>query len=318
MLSVIVVNWNGKHLLGDCLSSLRTQTLRNIETTLVDNGSTDNSADYVRQAFPEVQILALDTNTGFAAANNRAIEACSSEFVALLNNDAVADSHWAENLLAGVVDARAGLGASKVMLAADPNLLDSAGDCMTTVGVAYKRGHREPGSLYATRCEVFGASGCAMLLRRAMLDDVGLFDEDFFLLYEDGDLGFRARLKGWKAVFVPEAVVYHKLNASIGKLSRTHVYYGQRNMEYLFFKNMPGGLLWKYLPAHLLNDFLACLYFTWRGQAAGYFRSKADFLRGLRSVLNKRRAIQSQRTLSAAEFDHLLDKKWLRSRLAGK
>jgi len=317
-LSIVIVNWNGRHLLFDCLSSLRNQSLKGLVVILVDNGSTDDSLSFVRQHFPEVRIIALKQNLGFAGGNNRGMESCSSEFLALLNNDAIADQFWAERLLAAASRRQVGIVASKVLLASDPGLLDSAGDGMTTAGVAYKQGHLEPADQYRTSRAVFGASGCAALLRRSMLEDIGLFDEDFFLLYEDGDLCFRAQLRGWEAVYAPEAVVHHQLNASIGTLSRTSVYYGQRNIEYLYFKNMPGMLLWKYLPAHLLNDLLACLYFSWKGRLLSFLRSKISFLATLPAVLRKRKAIQSKRKITVRDLDRLLERKWLRSRLAGK
>jgi GT2 family glycosyltransferase len=310
-------NWNGETLLADCLSSLSNQTLSDLEVLLVDNGSSDGSVDYVRTEFPGIRVIALEKNLGFSAGNNRGIEASSSEFVALFNNDAVAERQWAERLLAPAADSKVGIVASKVMLFSERDRLDSAGDGMTIVGVAYKRGHLEAADRYPATESVFGASGCAMLLRRSMLDDIGLLDEDFFLSYEDSDVCFRAQLRGWKCVYAPEARVYHRLNSSIGRLSSRYVYYGQRNAEFLYFKNMPGWLMWKYLPAHLLNIILALAYFTGRGHCWTFIRSKIGFLKALPAVLAKRRQIQSRRTISCRDLDPLLEKRWLRTRLAG-
>ena len=318
VLTVIVVNWNGRQLLPECLASLARQSLKELEILLVDNGSSDGSVDFVRTEFPSVRILALDRNFGFAGGNNRGILESSGEFVALLNNDAVADPHWAERLTEAGRDARTGIAASRVLLYSDREKLDSAGDGMTVIGVGYKRGHLAPANSYPSAGPVFGASGCGMLLRRSMLQDVGLFDEDFFLIYEDSDLCFRARLRGWECRYTPGAVVYHRLNASIRRLSRTHVYYGQRNAEYLYFKNMPGRLVWKYLPAHLLNGVLAFFYFTGKGHLPGYLRSKYDFMANLPAALKKRREIQASRTVSCRDIDGLLERRWLRARSAGK
>ena len=317
-LSVVVLNWNGKTLLADCLSSLSNQTLTDLEVLLVDNGSSDGSVEYVKTEFPGIRVIALEKNLGFSAGNNRGIEASSSEFVALFNNDAVADRQWAERLLAPAADSKVGIVASKVMLFSERDRLDSAGDGMTIVGVAYKRGHLEPADRYPAAESVFGASGCAMLLRRSMLDDIGLLDEDFFLSYEDSDVCFRAQLRGWKCVYASEARVYHRLNSSIGRLSPRYVYYGQRNAEFLYFKNMPGWLMWKYFPAHLLNIILALAYFTGRGHCWTFIRSKIGFLKALPAVMSKRRQIQSRRTISCRDLDPLLEKRCLRTRLAGK
>jgi hypothetical protein len=318
VLTVIVVNWNGRHLLAECLGSVCAQTLKDIDICLVDNGSSDGSGEYVREAFPSVRIIPLSRNFGFSAACNRAIEASASPLVALLNNDAVAEPGWAEQLLLASNEPRTGIVASKVILYMDRERLDSAGDGMTTVGVGFKRGHLGMADQYAKTEHVFGASGCAMLLRRSMLDDIGLLDEDFFFSVEDSDLCFRAQLRGWKCVYSPEALVYHKLNASIGKMSRAYVYYGQRNVEYLYFKNMPGVLLWKYLPAHLVNTGLAMIYFSSRGRPLAFLQSKLDFVRAFKTVLRKRRETQLRRTVSCNAIEDLLEKKWLRSRIAGK
>jgi GT2 family glycosyltransferase len=317
-LAVVVVNWNGSDMLADCLQSLRNQTLPRLKVVVVDNGSTDGSQKMVREQFQEMTLLALDHNLGFAGGNNRGIASCDTEFIALLNNDAIADPLWAECLLAGASAPDVGIAASRVLIAAEPKYLDSAGDCMTVIGAPYKRGHRDLSDKYGSQTQVFGASGCAMLLRRKMLEEIGGFDEDFFLIYEDSDLCFRARLRGWRCVFVPEAIVYHKLNSSIGTLSRVHVYYGQRNFEFVYLKNMPSPLFWKYLPLRVLNLALACLYFAWRGQLMSFLKGKGDALSCLRRMLTKRRAIQAKRTVSVKELDSLLDRNWLRPRLTGK
>ncbi len=317
-LTVIVVNWNGRQLLTECLSSIFSQSLKDIKVVLVDNGSTDDSVLFVQEHFPRVQVLALPRNLGFAAGNNRGIRESTSEFVALLNNDAVADAFWAERLLGAASDSGAGIVASKVLLYHDRGKLDSAGDGMTIVGVGYKRGHLAPSNSYAAAESVFGASGCGMLLRRSMLEDIGLFDEDFFLIFEDCDLCFRAQLRGWECLYAPDAVIYHKLNTSIRTLSRTHVFYGQRNMEHVFFKNMPAWLMWQYLPVHLLNAIGAFLYFSWKGHFSSYAESKIDFIRNLRGVLQKRHEIQARRTRSCRDINRMLDRKWLRARLPGK
>lgn len=317
-LSVVVVNYNGCELVAECLASLAAQTLPDVEVLVVDNASSDDSVALVRREFPQFGVIRLERNYGFAGGSNRGIAASRGEFVALLNNDAVADPPWAERLVAAAADSSVGMAASRVLLYSDRGRLDSAGDGMTTVGVAFKRGHLAPADRFARSEKVFGASGCAMLLRRAMLDDVGLFDEDFFLIYEDADLAFRAQLRGWGCVYVPGAVVYHRLNASIGSLSATYVYYGQRNVEYVYFKDMPSRLLWTSLPAHLLNDALAAAYFACRGRFGSFVRAKLDVLRALRPLRAKRRAIQARARVGWSDIERQLERRWLRTRLTGK
>jgi GT2 family glycosyltransferase len=317
-LSVVVVNWNGRAHLPECLDSLARQTLGGLQVILVDNASTDGSVEYVRDAHPGVEVVRNDENLGFAGGSNRGIAAARGELILLLNNDAIAERDWAERLAAAAADPAVGIAASRVLLYGDRGRLDSAGDGMTTVGVAFKRGHLEPAESFAQPAGLFGSSGGGQLLRRAMLDDVGGFDEDFFLIYEDADLSFRARLRGWSVRYAPDAVVYHKLSASIGRLSPTHVFYGQRNAEAVYFKNMPAPLLWKYLPAHLLNAALAAAYFLLRGRFLSFARGKLAFAASLSTVLAKRRDVQARARVPARELDKLLERRWLRVRRAGK
>lgn len=318
MISVIVVNWNGKPLLADCLNSLRSQTFPDFEVIIVDNGSTDGSAQYVQAAFPDFRLIRLNENLGFAGGNNAGIREARGEWIALINNDATADPEWLAGLHHAVKeDNRIGLAASRVVLTS--GALDSAGDGMTIAGVPYKRGHGDtPDGIFLKPADVFGASGCGVLLRRSMLDRIGLLDEDFFCIYEDGDLNFRARLAGFHCIYVPEALVVHRLHGTLGRLSKTYVYYGQRNMEYLYFKNMPGRLFWRYLPVHMLSNVLGFGYFILRGRPLQFMRAKLAFVWDLPKVLRKRRAVQNLRTVDDRTIESTLDRHWLQPRLAGK
>src|SRR5213593_1313730 len=295
MMSVVVVNWNGKPLLADRLSPPRSQTFPDFEVVVVDNGSMDGSGEWIRENFPDFKLVQLDENRGFAGGNNAGISESRGEWIALLNNDAAAQPDWLERLYAAVEGQEGvGLAASQVILTS--GALDSAGDGMTIAGVPYKRGHgRLPTGIFLKRTEVFGASGCGVLLRRSMLDKIGLLDEDFFCIYEDGDLNFRARLAGFHCIYVPDAVILHRLHGTLGRLSKTYVYYGQRNMEYLYFKNMPGRLFWRYLPVHLLSNILGFGYFILRGRPFQFIRAKLAFILDLPVVLRKRRAVQMLR-----------------------
>src|SRR5437773_5989510 len=318
MISVVVVNWNGKPLLADCLSSLRSQTFPDFEVVVVDNGSMDGSGEWIRENFPDFKLVQLDENRGFAGGNNAGISQSRGEWIALLNNDAAARPDWLERLHAAVEGQEGvGLAASQVILTS--GALDSAGDGMTIAGVPYKRGHgKTPDGIFLKPAEVFGASGCGVLLRRSMLDRIGLLDEDFFCIYEDGDLNFRARLAGFHCIYVPDAVILHRLHGTLGRLSKTYVYYGQRNMEYLYFKNMPGRLFWRYLPVHLLSNLLGFGYFILRGRPLQFIHGKVAFLRDLPTVLRKRRDVQKLRTVDDQTIESTLDRRWLQPRLAGK
>jgi len=210
---VIVVNWNGKRFLDDCLTALGKQTYPNFEVTLVDNGSTDGSMDFVRDRFPRVRIIGLPENKGFSAANNWAIRQAlreGAQYVALLNNDTKADERWLEHLVM-IMEPEKGIGicASKMLRMESPYILDSAGHTFKW-GRIFERGHEELDACrYDKQIDIVGACAGACLYRREMLEEIGLFDEQYGSYYEDAELSWRAHNRGWRARFVPEAIVLH-------------------------------------------------------------------------------------------------------------
>jgi GT2 family glycosyltransferase len=313
--SVILVNWNGRAHLPACLAALARQSFRNFEVVLVDNGSTDGSIEYLRERHPEVLLVCLGRNTGFAAGCNAGISKARGEYLIFLNNDTEAETTWLEELVSAARDhPAAGFFASKILFFDDHSRIDSAGDELGTNGVAQKRGHRRADAGFEKSEPVFGACAAAALYRRNVLAEIGGFDEDFFLIFEDADLSFRAQLAGYSCVFVPSARVYHKSNASIGTLSETYVYYGHRNLEFVFFQNMPASLLLRFLPTHLLYDALALLHFAARGRAGAFLRAKASAFREIPAILRKRRRVQRSRRRTPREVRALVSPGWLKDR----
>jgi GT2 family glycosyltransferase len=299
-LSVIVLNWNGKHFLRECFDSLRSQTFRDFQTILVDNGSTDSSLDYVRQEFPEVRVIALNHNAGFAGGNNVGIQASTGEYVALLNNDTKAHRQWLESLKT-TLDAHPEVGfcASKILLYDQPDIIDSAGDLFYTCGVGEKRGRsQKDDERFAKSIPVFGACAAAVLYRREMLEDIGLFDEDFFAYAEDVDLSFRAQLAGHKCLFVPQAVVYHHLQGTSRSLPDESLYLSRRNAFCALVKNMPAALLWRRLPYVLGYYFAVDLAYIGKGKVRPILKARLANIRRLRRTLAKRRQIQAGRRVS--------------------
>ncbi|MDE2058819.1 MAG: glycosyltransferase family 2 protein [candidate division NC10 bacterium] len=317
--TVIAVNWNGKELLAACFQALRQQTFRDFEILLVDNGSTDGSVEFVTAGFPEVDVIALDENLGFSAANNIGIRHARGGYIALLNSDTEVEPRWLEELV-NALDARPEIGfcASKMLLWQTREIADTCGDFYTVEGIAGKIGHLEHAAQYNQPREVFGACAGAAIYRKSMLDDIGLLDEDFFLAHEDTDLSFRAQLMGYKCLYVPTAIVYHHLSATIGADSNTYIYYGHRNNEYVYIKNMPLLLLLKYWPWHLLFDFLLLLFFFPRGKALPFLKAKGAALRGFPRMLKKRRQIQRACRVSTRDIERTLIKGWLFSALRRK
>ncbi len=316
IISVVIVNWNGRRFIQRCLNGLKRQTFKEFTAILVDNGSSDGSVELVRREFCEVKIIALRENLGFAAGNNLALEQINTKYVSLLNNDAIPHPDWLANLVNALDgDAEAGFAAAKMLSYYSPELIDRAGDVFTTAGTALLRGRGKRSEAYNKQEYVFGACAGAALYRTDMLQEIGLFDEDFFLLYEDVDLSFRAQLRGYKCIYVPDAVVYHIGSGSIGEDTPTSVYYSHRNLEWVYVKNMPASLIRRTIAPHLIYDLAAFLFFMTKGRGGDYLRAKWDALKGIRTALQKRDKIQKSKTVCDAYVWSLLEKEHFLPRL---
>ncbi len=308
-LAVIIPNWNGRHHLGTCLSSLRHQTCTEFGTVVVDNGSTDGSPDYIRQEFPEVRVIELPENRGFSAAVNTGIRQTSSEIVVLLNNDTEAEPQWlAEIHRAAELHPEADMFACKLLLFDRRDVLHSAGDFYGQDGVPGSRGvWTKDDGRYGREERVFGACGGAAAYRRSLFTDIGLFDEDFIAYCEDVDLNWRALLAGHKCLFVPTARVYHKLSATgSGPFAS---YYVGRNMLLVMAKSVPTGILARHWPAIVK----AQLRFAWESlhhfrEPAARARLRGQFagLRLWRRFACHRGAIEKARRLSIDEIEAML------------
>src|SRR5579884_129586 len=309
--AVVVPNWNGAVFLQDCLGSLACQS-HAAWIIVVDGASTDGSRQLVSERFQDVTLLALEENPGFAGAVNRGIAhalADGVEFVALLNNDAVAEPDWLGRLVATARGhPEAGIVTSKFLLE-DRVHIDSTGDFYSSWGWAYPRGRDEvdrgqyddPGLR-----EVFCGSGGASLYRAAMLRDVGLFDEEYFAYLEDQDLGFRAQLMGWKARYEPGAVAYHRLMGTSSTMGNFGRYQAIRNCIYLYVKNLPHPLCWKYLPKFLTGLALMAANDVRRRRFRAIAGAYIDALRHLPGMLAKRRRVQAGRRVPVSYIDSVL------------
>lgn len=274
--AVVILNWNGAQLLPECLSALASQTFRDYELWLVDNGSIDDSDvlldDLERTAHPAwlssplprpARVIRNADNVGFAAGNNQAICASDAPFIVTLNNDAIAEPEWLGQLVlaAEASGPAAGMVASTMLFANRPTLVASAGISVHRDGLALDRGLGLPSSSfeYVGTRPVFGPSAGAALYSAALLRDTGSFDERYFSYLEDADLAWRARWRGWRAVHNPFARVRHIYSATGGQESpfkRRHI---ARNREWTIYKNLPAPLLARCLPAILRYDLLALL-----------------------------------------------------------
>ncbi len=307
--SVVIPNWNGRHFLDACLNSLQQQTYNDIEIIVVDNASDDGSQALIREGFPQVQLLTLPENRGFTGACNIGMQAASGEIIALLNNDTEVDVNWVKEIVEGFCsDQEVGMVASKMLLFDKRDHFHTAGDTFGTDGSAGNRGAWERDIGQYDRVEyVFGACGGAGAYRKSMLDDIGLLDDDFFFLLEDIDLAWRAQLAGYKALYVPSAVVYHHLSASGGGVTAS--YYDGRNSIWVLVKNMPGALIRKYAGRILGRQ--ASLAWqalrAWRGaEARARLRGTARGLLTVGSAIRKRRQIQRNKVAPDTYIDSIL------------
>ena len=304
LVSVVIVSYNGRALLRECLDSVRRQTYGWREVVVVDNGSRDGSVDWLRREFPSARIVALPENRGFAAGCNVGIAAANGSFVATLNNDVRLDPTWLDEMLA-VVQQRPDVGmiAGKMLFSRAPTRVDSAGICVDRAGVAW---HRHGGSwhdLVEAEHEVFGPCAGAALYRRALFDDVGGFDEDFFCYLEDVDLAWRAQSAGWRCVYSPRARAFHDHSATAGEDSAFKRFHLGRNKVWLIAKNYPAPQLWFYLPLILLYDMLGVLatvlFIGKRDRSLGSrlasMAGRLDGVAGVRSALAKRHAVRQLR-----------------------
>jgi len=311
LLSIIIPHYNGAHHLPPCFSALRGQTYPHLEIILVDNGSTDESVAVTRRNFPEVEIIELGRNLGLTGAINRGIARASGEVIVPLNNDTETAPGWAEALVDALqAHPEAGIVASKMLLFDRRDTLHSAGDGFGLDGIPLNRGvwQKDEGQ-FDRDTYIFGGCGGAVAYRREMLAEIGLFDEDLFMYLEDVDLNWRAQLAGYRAVFAPQAVVYHRLSATGGGVIAS--YYTGRNTIFVLAKNLPGSIFrrhWRTIVGAQFKIALDALR-AWRGEAArARLRGQLAGLGGLPQWLSKRQSVYRLKRVDDRYLEGLLTK----------
>jgi GT2 family glycosyltransferase len=309
LVSIVIPNWNGAHHLPTCLESLQRQTYSQVEIIVADNGSTDGSLNLLAREYPWARVLALGQNLGFTGACNAGMQDARGDFVILLNNDTEADPGWVEEVVAAFQrHPEAGIVASKMLLFDQRDTFHTAGDFYRVDGVPGNRGvwQKDTGQ-YDAEEYVFSACGGSAAYRRTMLEEVGLLDEDFFYSSEDLDLAWRAQLAGWRCVYAPRAIVYHKLSATGGGVTAS--FHDGRNFIYLLVKDYPGDL-WRLHWQAILGAQLRLAWEAlraWRGAAArARLRGMLTGLLGAPRMLPKRRAVQRSRTVDRSYLESIL------------
>jgi GT2 family glycosyltransferase len=324
LISVIIVNWNGRQHLTECLDSLRAQTFRDFETIVVDNASHDGSAGMVKEQYPEVKLVVLEKNRGFAGGNNAGIAIASGTYIALLNNDTSADSQWLSELAHATLTqspSPVGMWASKILNYDNRTVIDNVGLLLYPDGLARGKGRLEQDrGQYDGLKEALLPSGCAGLYRRAMLDETGLFDEVFFAYADDVDLGLRGRLAGWGCTFVSSAVVYHKYSSSSSAYSPLKAFLVERNRILVLLKCFPLSRI-LISPCYTLQRLVIQLYSAlFRRGASGRFIAEHSVLTAVRvlfkawfsalslapSALSQRAVLRGKRRIDSADFSRML------------
>lgn len=300
MVSILIITYHSAATIGDCLFSLQKQTFMDFEVIIVDNNSTDSTKEIIGTlkeglSYP-IATFYLAQNIGFAGGNQYAFEQAHGNLIALLNPDAVAESGWLSEISEAMIGkAEVGICASQLVVR-DTGLIDAAGDGYSTSLKGFKHGEGRSREEFNKPRYVFGACAGASLYRRAMLEEIGFFDKDFFLIHEDTDLNMRAQLMGWKAFYVPTAIVYHRVGSSIGVMSDIAVYYALRNTELVRIKNVPAALLLRYSFPLLIFAFLEFFYFgLLHKKISLYTKAKMAALRMVPETLKKRTAIQKSK-----------------------
>ena len=309
--SVVIPTWNGRHLLEEALGALDRQSLRSFEVIVVDDSSDDDTVEWIRENRPRDVVIELPSRKGLAVALNRGIESAKGLYIALLNNDAVPDVDWLMQFdNAFQTEPEVSFLASRIRLYDDPSRLHAAGDTYSRSGLPGNRGVWDPdGGEYLESCYVFGACAAAAAYRRELFEDVGLFDEDLVMYCEDVDLDWRAQLAGHRCLYVPAAIVRHRLSATAGGVLASYLV--ARNRPLVAVMNLPAFVWrrswWRVVGAQLKLGVQALR--GMRGQAArATLAGQCAAIPLLFKAWRKRVSRQKARRASDAYIDSILER----------
>lgn len=301
--SIIVVNYNGKSYLDDCLGSLLADPFSvQYEIILLDNASSDGSADYVEQHYPAVRLVRSLDNSGYAGGNNEAAASAAGEYLAFLNPDTRVETGWCEALLAALeANPEAGLATSRILMLSSPDRINTCGNDTHCSGLTLCRGAGRPALTFSQLSEVSAVSGACFVIRRALFKELGGFDHSFFMYMEDTDLSWRARLAGYKSLYVPGSVVYHDYRLRFGPRK---TFYQERNRYLMMLKVYRWRTLLALLPALILAEIVTWGFVLTRDRAHldNKLRVYAWIVTHWRSIMQARRASQALRRVP----DHAL------------
>lgn len=307
--SIILLSYNSKDDLVECIQSLEKQTYINYEIIIVDNASTDGTPEFIRNNYPHIRLIETGSNIGYPAGNNIGFKHTNGEYIVILNPDTVAEPKWLIELIKPFKDNMdIGLTTSRILIYGEKDVINTCGNSIHYTGLDFCRGLYEPSSSYSKPEEVGAISGCSFAIRREVFEQLGGFDPDFFLYLDDADLSWRARLMGHTIMFVPESVVYHKFQLSIAPWKE---FYLERNRYLMLLKNCSSRMLVLMLPAILVTEIV-----TWGHAVLNGYQYVQNKLRAYwwvltnpGKILDKRREVQNNRKIADREIMRLLDRK---------
>lgn len=308
LISIIIINWNGKRWLDSCFSSLYKQTFQNFEIIFVDNNSNDYSIYFVQKKYPKVIVIKNNTNLGFAEGNNIGLSKATGKYILLLNNDTHADSDFLEKFVNPFENSNATVMQSKIILSKKSKKLDSCGSFWTNSGFLYHYGNGKDQKLekYNHSMPIFSTKGASMMIRRDIIDKIGLFDTDFWNYYEETDFCHRCWIAGYTCYYYPDAIIYHKMGGTSLRFDNAYIqFHNFKNKLLSFIKNFEITTLIKFLPIYLLINIVLSIIWLIQLKPKHFITLyKAIWwnIAHLNNTLKKRKRIQALRKKSDKEI----------------
>lgn len=306
--SVVIPSWNGRVYLEECLPSLRAQTFHDFEVIVVDNGSSDGSASFVRCTLPDAHVILHESELGFSRAVNLGLAEARGELVVILNNDVVLEPTWLSELVACMQrHPDAGFCSSKALSYQDRSRVDGAGAALAPSGWFYEVGHGVPDrGQYDAERELCVATGVSLMFRRCVLREIGGLDEDFGTSCEDVDLTLRSFLAGHRGWYAPKSVLYHRRRGTVSRRPAAMVEQYQRNMELVWYKNFPAALMLRGLLPRLMFWIASLGVHMRNGHARPFLVGKVRALLALPRMHAKRRAVRARTRVANVELVRLM------------
>jgi GT2 family glycosyltransferase len=305
--SIVVLSYNSREDLVECIPSLLSQTYQDFEIIVVDNASIDKCEEFIRVNYPEIRVVQTGKNLGYPAGNNAGFQVAEGQYIVVLNPDTITDPEWLATLIKPLEsDPTLTATTSKILIYSQKDRVNTCSNIIHHTGLTFCRGLDKPADQFNNYQIVSAVSGCSFAIRSNMLKKINGFDPDFFLYQEDADLSWRIRFAGGKIMYVPESVIYHKFRLSIAPWKE---FYLERNRYLILLKNFDLKTLLLLLPSLFVTEIVTMGHAVLNGP--NYIKSKllAYFwiVRNFKVILAKRHETLSKKEITDREFFRLLD-----------